>query len=307
MASCAAAADLWRGLAGELSLDAPLAKFTTYRIGGPADILFQPATLEACAEALAVARREGIPVRLLGGGSNLLISDEGIRGLVIRLDGPFFSRVAFHEDRVEAGGGAPFMRLVDLAAKQGVAGFAELAGIPAQVGGAVIMNAGGAHGDIRPLVREVTVIEPDGSVRVLKGADIKFRYRGTDLDGRLVASAVFERRSAPPEETLAKLKEVYHQKKESQPLTDWSAGCVFKNPGGPLSGRPSAGALIDQAGLKGTRFGPIKISERHANFFVNEGGGRAEQVMRLVRLARETVLSRTGVPLQLELKPWGFA
>ncbi len=293
----------WKALDGAVRFDFPLAPLTTFKIGGPAEVFFVPSSIDACVGAVALARAGGMPVRFLGGGTNTLVSDRGVKGLVVRLSSPAFTRIAFGPEEAEVGAGAGFPQLVHEGARRGCASLAGLGGIPGMVGGAIAMNAGGRYGEIGAVVKSLRVLAADGGLVDLPARKVRFGYRSTDLAGGLVLSAVLvpERGSVP--EAQERLSGIMAYKKETQPMGDASAGCMFRNPG---PGKPAASRLIDEAGLKGRRAGGVVVSERHANFFVNEGGGTAEDVRRLADTAREEVRRRTGIDLELEVQMWGF-
>lgn len=293
----------WKALDGALRFDFPLAPLTTFKIGGPAEVFFAPASADACAEAVSLARGEGLPVRFLGGGTNTLVADRGVRGLVVRLSAPAFTRIDFGPEEVVVGAGAGFPQLVHEGARRGCEDLAGLGGIPGMVGGALAMNAGGRHGEIGSVVKSLRVLAAGGDWADLSASQVRFGYRHADLAGAMILSAVLTPRRGSPDAARARLAEIMAYKKETQPMADRSAGCMFKNPG---PGKPAASRLIDEAGLKGTRVGAVAVSDRHANFFVNEGGGSAADVLRLADLARETVRRKFGIDLELEVQKWGF-
>jgi UDP-N-acetylmuramate dehydrogenase len=265
----------------------PLAPYTTLKVGGPADFLVEPRDEEQAAAVLAAARDCDLPVRILGSGANLLVRDEGVRGVVLRLT-HLNRRRGLH---VQAG--YNFARLVKETAAEGLGGLEGLAGIPASVGGAVRMNAGGRHGETGDAVAYVDVMDRHGGLRRLTREQVGFRYRGTGLGDAVVLAAGFA--LLPREGVQAAFDAVMAAKKESQPFGAFSAGCMFKNPPGG-----SAGRIIDECGLKGLRVGGASVSERHANFIVNDGGATAGDVLRLADLVR----SRVPVPLELEVLVW---
>jgi UDP-N-acetylmuramate dehydrogenase len=268
-------------------LGEPLAPYTTMKVGGPADYLVEPRTAEELARVAAAARECDVPWRVLGSGANLLVRDEGVRGTVLRL-----ARLARREGlHVEAG--YSLARLVKETVAEGLAGLECLAGVPAAIGGAVRMNAGGRHGEIAGAVRYVDVLTPEGEFRRLSPPEVGFRYRGTDLDGRIVLAAGFDLR--PDDAVRARYDAILADKKRNQPLGSPNAGCMFKNPPGGHAGR-----IIDQCGLKGERVGSAHVSRKHANFIVNEGGATAGDVLRLV----DRIRSRVPVPLELEVLVW---
>lgn len=268
-------------------LSEPLAPYTTMKVGGPADLFVEPRTPGELAATIRAARECDLPVRILGSGANLLIRDEGVRGVVVRLT-HFARREGLH---VQAG--YNFARLVKETAAEGLGGLEWLAGIPAQVGGAIRMNAGGRHGETSTAVKYVDVLTADAQLRRLSREEAGFRYRGTALGDAIVIAAGFDLR--PADGVRERYEEVLGQKKISQPLGTHNAGCMFKNPPGGHAGR-----IIDGCGLKGMRVGNAHVSERHANFIENDGGATAADILRLVEL----IQSRAPVPLELEVLVW---
>lgn len=275
----------------------PLAPLTTFRIGGPAQIFLEPENVDELAEAIANLRRGGIPWRVLGGGSNLLVADKGVRGAVVSL-----SRLAAvrRSDRLlEVDAGARLIEVVRIAASAGLGGFEGLAGIPGRVGGAVFGNAGSRYGAIGDLVVALDLMEPDGKLRRVVPHAGFFRYRGSDVGDRIVVRALLAGSEADPRLLRAKVRDLLRERKASQPGWVGNAGCIFKNPPGHAAGR-----LIDAAGLKGLRAGGIFVSERHANFFENDGTGTASDVLRLVDAVRDRVRKAHGVELEMEVRRW---
>jgi UDP-N-acetylmuramate dehydrogenase len=268
-------------------LEEPLAPFTTMKVGGPADYFVEPRSPEDLASVFRAASDCGLPVRILGSGANLLIRDEGVRGVVVRFT-HLNRRKGLH---VEAG--YNFARLVKETAAEGLGGLECLAGIPAQVGGAIRMNAGGRHGETAAAVDYVDVMTPAGELRRLTREQVGFRYRGTSLGDAVVLAAGFY--LLPADGVRERYEDVLAQKKTSQPLGTHNAGCMFKNPPGGQAGR-----IIDECGLKGLRVGNAHVSEKHANFIENDGGATAADVLRLVDLIR----ARAPVPLELEVLVW---
>lgn len=268
-------------------LDEPLGPHTTMKVGGPADYFVEPRTPDELAEAFRAARDCSLPVRLLGSGANLLVRDEGVRGVVVRLT-HLNRREGLH---VQAG--YSFPKLVKETAAEGLGGLECLAGIPAQVGGAIRMNAGGRHGETAAAVKYVDVLTGDGDVRRLSKDQVGFRYRGTGLGDAVVLAAGFDLK--PADHLWERYNDVLSQKKSSQPLGTPSAGCMFKNPPGGHAGR-----IIDECGLKGLRVGNAHVSEKHANFIENDGGATAADILKIV----ETIQARAPVPLELEVLVW---
>lgn len=276
-----------------------LSELTWYRLGGAPRAMFRPGTLGELAAALATCRAERMPFRILGGGANVLVADQGLDGAVIQLAGPEFTRVEFDGETVCAGGAVDLPKLIRRAARRGLAGLETLGGIPGTVGGCIRMNAGGRRRAIAEVVRRVRVVNPRAEDFWLTREQVGFRYRHTDLDGLIVVAAEFALKRDQPRRIRRRLLEAWACKKANQPLAARSAGCVFRNPPGD-----SAGRLIDQAGLKGLRCGSARISEQHANFIVADEGARASDVIELIRRVREQVYQRYEVRLELEIDVW---
>ncbi len=278
----------------------PLAPLTWFKLGGPAEYLVEPQTLE---QLCAVARRcaeNGIPLKLLGLGANVLVPDEGVPGVVIRLVAPAFTRIIFDRDRVICGGGVDLSKLVRTLVRKGLAGLEQLAGIPGTVGGGICMNCGGRYGDISGAVSGVRVVCPGGDLKRRTPTDLNFGYRHCALGEDLVVGVAFQLKQESEQAVYERFRGIWRYKQESQPpMGEPSVGCIFRNPAGH-----SAGRLIDRAGLKGFRIGSAYISERHANFAMAERGGRASDVKSLIVAVAERVLDRFGVRLEPEVKIW---
>ena len=282
-----------------LQRDEPLAPYTWLRLGGPAQYLVTPRTVDELKRFVAFCHDEQIPIRVLGGGSNLLVKDEGVSGAVIRLTAPEFAQVEIDGNKVRAGAGALLSRVISETVRAGLAGFENLAGIPGTVGGALCGNSGGRQGEISQFVASVTGLTSLGE-QVVRGKDeLTFDYRQSNLNELLILHGEFELRSDDPEAISQKLKMNWIAKKSVQPLSSQSAGCIFKNPRGQR-----AGMLIEQAGLKGTRVGGAEISERHANFIVTHAGAKSSDVVRLIDLVRSKISEQFGVHLESEIKIW---
>jgi UDP-N-acetylmuramate dehydrogenase len=279
--------------------DEPLAPYTWLRVGGPAQFFVEPHSVEELAAVIRACREQDLKVRILGDGSNLLVRDEGASGVVIRLPRELFSAVAVDGTTVRAQAGALLSHVVSQAVRAGLAGLEVLTGIPGTVGGALHGNAGGKGGDIGQFVREATVLTETGETLVRRGDELAFSYRQSSLDDLVILDAAFELTHDDPDEIARRMRKIWITKKANQPLSHQSAGCIFKNPRGQ-----SAGQLIDRAGLKGTRIGGAEVSDRHANFVVTHPGAKAEDVIRLIDLARSRVLERFGVELELEVQIW---
>jgi len=284
---------------GRIEHDVPLSPLTWFRLGGHARHMYRPADEEQLADAVGRAHDDGMDTRVLGGGANVLISDDGVDGLVIRLDDPVFRTVEFVGDRVIAGGGADLMRLTLDCARRGLAGLECMAGIPGTVGGAIRMNAGGRSGAIGEVVSTARLLTPEGRIERLTSEQLAFGYRRSAVGKRIVLAAELQLHEDDPRRVLARYNEILEPKKASQPLGQNSAGCIFKNPPGQ-----SAGRLIDQAGMKGQCVGGASVSDRHANFIVTRQGAKTDDVLRLVDRIRHTVHNKFGVDLELEIDIW---
>ncbi len=279
-----------------------LAPYTTWRIGGPARFLAEPADAPALAETLSWADTGGLRVYLLGGGSNLLVDDGELDGVVVRLDtAGAFGRVRVDPEAgtITAGGAAPLGRLLREAAQHGLTGLEFLSGVPGTVGGALAMNAGDpAHG-IGGCVASLLVTDRHGAVHEIRREQAHFAYRWSNLEGWIVTEARFALERSDPEAVGRRMETALHQKRNRQPLSEATAGCVFRNPGGN-----SAGGLIEAAGFKDAQEGGAAVSGKHANFITNTGGARAEDVRRLIDRIREGVHTAFGINLTLEVKLW---
>ena len=290
----------WREFAGRIEHDAPLGRRTWFRLGGRGRFLFRPRDEHDLAAMVARARQEDVPIKVLGQGANVLVSDDGFDGVVVRMDGEAFRRVQRHAGQVEVGAGRDLMVFSRQCSEAGLSGLECMAGIPASIGGAVRMNAGGRSGEFSTIVKEVRTLAPDGTVADRSREQVGFSYRHTDLDGCIVLSATLELNEDDPAEVRRRFDECFQQKLRTQPIADKSAGCIFKN---PPQGDP-AGALIDRAGLKGTRYGNARVSERHANFIVAETGATASDVLHLIDVVRERVRRDFSTELETEIDVW---
>ncbi|MBO9600361.1 MAG: UDP-N-acetylmuramate dehydrogenase, partial [Cohnella sp.] len=264
--------ELMEAQIGRVRANEPLAKYTTWEIGGPADLLLVPENEEQLSRALTLLHRYGTPWCVLGRGSNTLVSDKGVRGAVIKL-GDGFDDVQFEGTTVTAGASYSFIKLSVMVGKEGLTGLEFAGGIPGTVGGAVYMNAGAHHSDVSRILKSADIIWEDGSRSVLGNESMGFSYRHSVLHERrgIVVRAVFELASGDRKEIAAAMASYKDRRRRTQPLTMPCAGSVFRNPPGDHAAR-----LIEAAGLKGMREGAAEISQVHANFIVNHGGATAE-------------------------------
>lgn len=285
---------------GEILISEPLAPMTSFRIGGPVDIYIEPQNTEELVALVDYLRRTDAQYIVLGNGSNLLISDEGFRGVVLNIE-KHFSDVTLDRGVVRAGAGVRLSKFVDFCVRHGFAGTEMLAGIPGTLGGAVIMNAGAYGGEISDHMSDVTVLR-EGAVRRLKTEECGFRYRNSDLWDDIVLAARFRLPEGDIEQLRARRKELLITRNAAQPVDRPNAGSIFKNPEGTYAAK-----LIEECGLKGRRFGGALISERHANFIVNTGDARAGDVVAAINVIRHEVYASTGVELEPEIQLIGFA
>lgn len=282
----------------------PLARHTWYRIGGPARYFVTPRDEHELSEVVRRANDSQIPVYFLGLGANVLISDGGVDGIVIRLSKERWMEGAVFGNRMICGAGADVQKLVLKAARAGLAGLEVMAGIPGTVGGAVRMNAGGKFGDFGGLVKSVRLMDTHGHIADYSKDEVHFSYRHSELPAPYILGATIQLEECDPEEISKRTKDIWMYKRNSQPLNAKSAGCVFKNPPAEASGGRSAGALIDQAGLKGLRMGGAEVSAVHANFFVAAPGTKADDVLALIEMVKERVAEKFGVMLENEVRVW---
>ena len=286
---------------------AMLGPLTWYGLGGAAAILAHPRNV---GEVQTIVRRccaTGAPLYVLGKGANLLVADQGVQGVVMTLDSEELRdyRIDGASGRIIAGGGADLEKVITASVRQGLAGLEGLAGIPATIGGAIRMNAGGAFGQIGDWVRSVSVVTETGELATMDRTQLQFDYRRSNLGANILVRAEFQLKiSDDPAATRAKLKEVMAYKKNSQPMAAHSAGCAYKNPSREISVK-GAGQLIDEAGLKGLRVGGAEVSPRHGNFIVAHEQAKAADVLAVMRQVERTVAERFGVKLEREVVVWG--
>ena len=294
-----------------LQLGEPLAPFTTFKLGGPADIFVTADKPDELQRAFVLARQAGVPVTVIGGGSNLLVADEGIRGVVIRIRGGEVREV--EPGRIRADAGVTINGLVRWTIAHGLASLEAWAGTPGTVGGAIFGNAHFQGRNIGDLVDSVRLLDAAGEFTDVPAADMGFAYDYSRLHrtGEIVVSADFRVAPGEPERLRAVARESLAYRKRTQPLSMPSAGCIFQN---PMPGRDtmpegvpwSAGALVDRAGLKGAREGQARVSPTHGNFIVNEGRASAGEVRTLIDRCKRDVYRRFGVRLQEEIVTMGF-
>ncbi|MEK7748169.1 MAG: UDP-N-acetylmuramate dehydrogenase [Nitrospirota bacterium] len=293
----------FEGFSGDVRFDEPMAPYTSLKTGGVASAIVFPESPEKVADLVCRMRTSAIPFFMLGAGSNLLISDDGIDAVVVQLgnlsQGTLTGRETFYAEA-----GLSYPRLSIYAEKQGLSGLEFAAGIPGTVGGAVAMNAGILGEETASILKEITIVTAEGAIQTLPKEAVPFSYRNSGLpEGTIILSAEFRLQAADVGEIERKRMSLLKRRRETQPLSYPNAGSIFKN---PASGG-SAGALIESVGLKGYQIGEAQISERHGNFIINLGHATSSDVLALIRFARGRVLLGKGIALETEIKIIGEA
>ena len=283
--------------------NAPMARMTSFKIGGPADLLITAPDEPAAATALGLCREAGAPVLFLGNGTNLLVRDEGVRGVVLRFD-PTAGAPRREENRLRCPAGVPLKQLCRFARDQRLSGLEFAYGIPGTVGGAVFMNAGAYGGQMEDVLVSARAVYPDGTVREITADRMALGYRHSVFmdDGAVIAEATMELIPDDRETVGARMEEFLRRRREKQPLEYPSAGSFFKRPTGQY-----AGALIESCGLKGAAVGGAQVSEKHAGFLINRGGATCDEMLRLAERVSDTVWARYGVRLEREVRVVGGA
>lgn len=282
-----------------LKRNEPLAPYTYLRLGGPAEFLAQPRSRDELSALVRGCYEQRIPFRVLGSGCNLLVRDEGVPGVVLRLTEPAFNVVAVEGKIARAGTGAAVAALIAMAARHNLAGLETLVGIPGTVGGALRTNAGDRAGDIGQFVRRVEVLDSRGVVQVRERDELRFAEHASNLDDPVLLSAEFTLEPDQPDAILKRMRKAWIHRRATQPLSHETAGRIFKNPRGL-----SAGALIEQAGLARTKVGNVELSDRDPNYILVHAGAASRDVLRLMDLVQSRVHERFGVELEREITVW---
>jgi UDP-N-acetylmuramate dehydrogenase len=277
----------------------PLAPFTHLKIGGPAEFLVQPRTVDELNAVLGASQRDRVPVRMLGGGFNLLVQDDPISGAVIRLTAEPFTFLKRDGKRVSAGGGGQLFDLISFAVRHGLGGLETLVGIRGTVGGSVRCNVGDRSGEISQTVRNVTVLTDAGKVQVRGRDELTFSEHQSDLDEPVILSVEFELDAETPAAVLKRMRKAWIQRKAAEPLSFQAGVRLFRNPPGQ-----TAATLIDRAQMTKAKFGGAELSERNSNYAVAKPGTTARDILCLVEDVKVKVEERTGVSLERELHVW---
>lgn len=277
----------------------PLAPHTWFRLGGLAEYFAEPTSVEELAELVRRCRDEQVAVRLVGGGSNILVPSGGVSGVVVSISAPVFDNIQITGTEVTAGGGARLSHVVSATVRDGLAGMESLVGIPGTVGGALHGNSGSHGTDVGQWCREATVMTRSGEILTRGTEDLRFAYRQSSLDELVILSARFELEPDDPIELTRRMQKMWIVKRSSEPSSEIGAGCIFKDPQGM-----SAAQMIDQAGFKGTRVGAVEVCDRNPNFIVAEPGATSEDVKRLIDLVRGGVTAAWGIDLETQIEIW---
>jgi UDP-N-acetylmuramate dehydrogenase len=285
---------------GKVLFDAPMRQFTSMKVGGSADSLFFPRNVDELKKVVRYARRKKIPLLVLGKGTNLVVRDKGVRGWVINLT-QGMKKIRKDGEVVEAEAGLPLQRLVQFSIQKALTGLEPFSGIPGTVGGGVAMNAGAWGAELKDILLSVTLMREDGEIVERSRSRLRFSYRGLVIPSSwIILKGRFRLKKGKKEEILERVKSYSEMRKKKQPLDYPSAGSIFKNPK-----EGAAGKWIEEAGLKGVRIGRVMVSDRHANFIINLGRAKAEEVICLMEIVEKKVYEEKGISLEREVKVVG--
>lgn len=273
-----------------------LSKYTSFGLGGVADVFIDCKNIKELKKVLSMAEKKKVTVFVLGAGTNLLVKDKGIRGIVVKLKGEF-EKIKVSGNTLICGAGAKLNKILNISLRKELSGLEFLAGIPGTAGGAVFMNAGIKEREIKDVLSNVTVINKKGNVRRIKRENIKFTYRESEFkfNNLIIIYAEFKLKKDKKDEIKNRIKFFLDKRRDTQVLHRMNAGCVFKNPKGDFAGR-----IIEECGLKGTRIGKVIVSQKHANFLINEGNS-SKDVIRLINRIKKVVKEKKGINLEEEI------
>ena len=279
----------------------PMSKHTTFRIGGPADLFVAPENIDEIKKLIAICKEEEVPYFILGNGSNLLVSDKGYRGVIMQLYRSF-GQITLKENEIHAQAGALLSGIAAMAREASLTGFEFAGGIPGTLGGAVVMNAGAYGGEMKDVLKEVTVLTPEGEIVTLQADELQMGYRTSVVKeaGYIVLEAVISLKEGNPEEIKNRMQELAAMRSSKQPLSYPSAGSTFKRPEGYFAGK-----LIMDSGLRGYQVGGAQVSEKHCGFVINAGNATAKDVTTLMADVQRIVMEKFGVKLEPEVKLLG--
>ncbi|MDO5334626.1 MAG: UDP-N-acetylmuramate dehydrogenase [Coriobacteriia bacterium] len=285
-----------------LLLDEPLSNHTTFKIGGPADALVLPTNPEQIQQVCALCREEGLPLRFMGLGSNILVSDNGVRGVIVKLAGNF-AAIQVEGRQITAQAGASNEQVAKAALDAGLAGFEFASGIPGSIGGAAIMNAGAYEGEFKDVATSLTCLDDEGALVEVSAEEANWGYRHSMMmdKGYVVLEARLALTPDAPQDIQARMDDLRERRESKQPLEMPSAGSTFKRPAGYFAGK-----LIQDAGLKGYTVGGAQISTKHSGFVVNTGTASAADVIQLIQDVHDRIFEREGVHMEPEVRMWGF-
>lgn len=287
---------------GKMLFHVPLSRYTSLRVGGPADIMIYPSDVMELQKVINFSHTHAIPYFTIGRGTNLLIKDGGVRGIVIKLSRGFkkikIAEVFRNHTKALVGAGVSLRRLLTFSIEKGLSGVEFLTGIPGSMGGALTMNSGTKERQMQDVTQSLTLITPQAEVVEKRRNHLQFDYRQLHLlNGSIIVSALIQMKRGNQKAILREIEKIKKWRKQTQPLNFPSAGSVFKNPPGK-----SAGQLVEQVGLKGFQVGKAKISEKHANFIINLGGATADDILSLMKIMQKRVYQETGIELETEIK-----
>jgi UDP-N-acetylmuramate dehydrogenase len=298
--------DIKKRIKGRVAYNEPVKNHTSFRIGGPADIWIEPKDVEDIKNCIQLSRNKDTPLFIIGRGTNLLVRDEGIRGMVIDMSTPLLKKIYADNREVNAASSVTIAELLNFCRDNELAGLEFLAGIPGTVGGAVTTNAGARHYNekdnwcnIGDYIKEIKTIDYNGKINILDKSDLIFEYKSSNLKDCVLLEVKFLLTKAARENIINERGKFLRKKKETQELSLPSAGCIFKN---PSDSRRSAGELIDECGLKGAKSGGAEISRKHANFIINAGNASSGDVISLMDVAKKKVKGKFGIEFSPEIK-----
>lgn len=288
----------FKGLAKNIYFDEPMKNHTTFKIGGAADVFVDAESAEEISDIIKYCKNNGIPYMVMGNGSNMLVSDKGIRGAIIKV-GAKMNGISVDGETITAGAGARLSAVANEALKAELSGFETLSGIPGMLGGAIYMNAGAYGGEMKDVIESVTYIDADGEIKTAEKNELDLSYRHSMFEdsGFVIVSAVMRLKKGNYDDIKASMLDYNKRRADKQPLSMPSAGSTFKRPEGHFAGK-----LIQDSGLMGYTIGGAQVSDVHAGFLVNKGGATAEDVMKLIEYVQKTVAEKFGVRLEPEVR-----